>query len=64
MKDTTMLKSIADVGPVITRALLEHFGSVEAVMTAGEADLLDVEGVGEVTAERIREVVSSEYEAT
>jgi len=57
-----VVASIADVGPVIARSLLEHFGSVEAVMTASEDDLLDVEGVGEVTAERIREVVSSEYE--
>lgn len=57
-----VVASIADVGPVIAQALLKHFGSVEAVMTASEDDLLEVEGVGEVTAERIREVVSSEYE--
>ncbi|CCQ33679.1 ATP-dependent RNA helicase protein [Halorhabdus tiamatea SARL4B] len=57
-----VVASIADVGPVTAQALLEHFGSVEAVMTAGEADLLDVEGVGAVTAERIREVVGSEYQ--
>jgi Fanconi anemia group M protein len=31
-------------------------------MTAREADLLEVDGVGQVTAERIREVVGSEYE--
>ena len=54
--------SIADVGPVTARALLEQFGSVEAVMTASEGDLLEVAGVGEVTAERIREVVGSDYE--
>jgi len=58
-----VVASIADVGPVIARTLLEHFGSVQAVMTANEDDLLDVDGVGEVTAERIREVVGSEYEA-
>ncbi|MFD1513149.1 DEAD/DEAH box helicase [Halomarina rubra] len=54
--------SIADVGPVTARALLTHFGSVEAVMTANEEDLLEVKGVGAVTAERIREVVGSDYE--
>jgi len=53
--------AIADIGPVTARSLLEHFGSVEAVMTAREEDLLDVEGVGEVTADRIRDVVGSEY---
>ena len=57
-----VVSSIADIGPVTARTLLEHFGTVEAVMTAPEDDLLDVEGVGPVTAERIREVVGSEYE--
>ena len=56
-----VVSSIADIGPVTARSLLEAFGSVEGVMTAGEEDLLDVEGVGEVTAERIREVVGSDY---
>ena len=53
--------AIADIGPVTARSLLEHFGSVEAVMTAREEDLLDVDGVGEVTADRIRNVVGSDY---
>ncbi|QKY16798.1 DEAD/DEAH box helicase [Halorubrum sp. CBA1229] len=57
-----VVSSIADIGPVTARTLLEHFGTVEAVMTAPEDDLLEVEGVGPVTAERIREVVGSEYE--
>ncbi|MFB6200556.1 MAG: DEAD/DEAH box helicase [Halorhabdus sp.] len=58
-----VVASIADVGPVTAQALLEEFQTVEAVMTANEDDLLGVDGVGEVTAERIREVVGSEYEA-
>ncbi|MFC4359503.1 DEAD/DEAH box helicase [Halobium salinum] len=53
--------AIADIGPVTARALLEEFGSVEAVMTARKEDLLEVRGVGEVTAERIREVVGGDY---
>jgi Fanconi anemia group M protein len=53
--------SVAEVGPVTARALLEHFGSVEAVMTADEEELLEVDGVGEVTAGRLREVTGSEY---
>ncbi|WP_432508294.1 DEAD/DEAH box helicase [Halorubrum ezzemoulense] len=57
-----VVSSIADIGPVTARTLLEHFGTVEAVMTAPEGDLLDVDGVGPVTAERIREVVGTEYE--
>ncbi|PSQ35523.1 hypothetical protein BRD11_02505 [Halobacteriales archaeon SW_12_69_24] len=53
--------AIAEVGPVTARSLLAHFGSVEAVMTAEEDDLLAVEGVGEVTAGRIREVAAGDY---
>ncbi|HMB51657.1 MAG TPA: ERCC4 domain-containing protein, partial [Natronoarchaeum rubrum] len=57
-----VVASIADVGPVTARSLLSEFGTVEAVMTARKEDLLEAEGVGEVTADRIREVVGSEYE--
>ncbi|WP_053947100.1 DEAD/DEAH box helicase [Halolamina sediminis] len=53
--------SVADIGPVTARALLEQFKTVEAVMTAKKADLLEVDGIGEVTADRLREVVGSEY---
>ena len=56
-----VVSSVAEVGPVTARALLEHFGSVEAVMTADEEALRAVDGVGEVTAERIREVTGSDY---
>jgi ERCC4-related helicase/ERCC4-type nuclease len=54
--------SVADIGPVTARSLLEEFGTVEAVMTARKEDLLEVSGVGEVTADRLREVVGSDYE--
>ena len=57
-----VVSSIADVGPVTARSLLEHFATVEAVMTARAEDLEEVAGVGAVTAERIREVVGSEYD--
>jgi len=57
-----VVSSIADVGPVTARALLAHFGTVEAVMTARHDDLLEVDGVGEVTADRLREVIGSEYD--
>jgi Fanconi anemia group M protein len=53
--------AIADVGPVTAQSLLAHFGSVEAVMTATEADLQEVRGVGAKTAQRIRGVVGSDY---
>ncbi|WP_435155790.1 DEAD/DEAH box helicase [Haladaptatus sp. DFWS20] len=54
--------SIADIGPVTARSLLETFGTVQAVMTAGKDELMEAQGVGEVTADRIREVVAEEYD--
>jgi Fanconi anemia group M protein len=56
-----VVSSIADIGPVTARSLLAHCGSVEAVMTADTETLQEAEGVGEVTADRIREVVGSGY---
>ena len=57
-----VVASIAEVGPVTARSLLSEFGSVEAVMTAEEDELQDAEGVGAVTAERVREVTGSNYD--
>ncbi|MHC3436591.1 DEAD/DEAH box helicase [Natrialbaceae archaeon A-gly3] len=56
-----VVSSIAEIGPVTARSLLEEFGSVEAVMIASEEELQDADGVGAVTAERIREVIGSDY---
>jgi Fanconi anemia group M protein len=57
-----VVASIAEIGPVTARTLLADVGSVEAVMTASESDLTDVEGIGPVTAERITEVTRSAYD--
>mgnify|MGYP000551380784 CR=1 FL=1 len=57
-----VVAAVAEVGPVTAEALLVEFGSVEAVMTADEDALQAAEGVGEVTAERFREVVASRYD--
>jgi Fanconi anemia group M protein len=57
-----VVSSVAEVGPVTARALLDHFGSVEAVMTADADALQAVDGVGEVTATQVREVVGEPYD--
>ncbi len=56
-----VVSAIAEVGPVTAQALLSEFGTVENVMTATEDDLQTVSGVGEVTAARIRDVLTAEY---
>ncbi|MFC6767498.1 DEAD/DEAH box helicase [Natrinema soli] len=56
-----VVASIAEIGPVTARSLLEEFGTVEGMMIATEDELQAADGVGKVTAERIREVIGSEY---
>ena len=56
-----VVSSIAEIGPVTARSLLEEFGTVEAVMIASEDELQAADGVGSVTAERMREVIGSQY---
>jgi DNA ligase (NAD+) len=47
--------SIRHVGPTAARALATAFGSLEAIMAAGEQQLADVEGVGPTIAAALRE---------
>jgi excinuclease ABC subunit C len=49
----TVLDEVDGVGPELRKRLFRRFGSVEAVREASVADLQDVEGVGEATAETI-----------
>ncbi|MFB6303949.1 MAG: excinuclease ABC subunit C [Haloferacaceae archaeon] len=50
---STALDEVPGVGPETRKRLLGRFGSVENVRAAGREDLLDVDGVGEKTAEAI-----------
>jgi len=56
-----VVASIAEVGPVTARSLLAELGSVENVVTAEKEALMQADGVGEVTADRIYEVVTAAY---
>jgi ERCC4-related helicase len=58
-----VVSAISNIGPVVAKNLLKHFGSVEAVMQASREELLEVELVGSKTADRIREVVGGAYKA-
>jgi excinuclease ABC subunit C len=50
---STALDDVPGVGPETRKRLLRRFGSVENVRSASTADLRDVEGVGEKTAEAL-----------
>ncbi|MEF8796752.1 MAG: ERCC4 domain-containing protein [Salinivenus sp.] len=49
-----VLQGLPGVGPTRAQRLLEHFGSVEAVMTASVKTLTEVEGIGPKTAQSVR----------
>jgi DNA ligase (NAD+) len=47
--------NIRHVGPVAARALADHFGSLDLIREAGSVELAEVEGVGPIIAESLRE---------
>ncbi|RLI92569.1 MAG: Hef nuclease [Candidatus Altiarchaeales archaeon] len=56
-----IIESLPDVSAVLARRLLEKFGSVIDIVNASKKELMEVEGIGEKRAERIRKVVRSKY---
>jgi Fanconi anemia group M protein len=56
-----LVSAISEVGPVIARNLLKHFGTVTGIVNATEEELMQVDKVGEKTAKKIKEVMGSEY---
>ena len=54
-----ILQGLPQIGPKLARDLLDHFGTVEAVITASESELSKVPKLGPKKASKIREVVSS-----
>jgi len=53
------LDRIPGVGPKLRRALLTHFGDLDSVRSATEAELCSVDGVGPTLARRILDELSS-----
>ena len=56
-----VVESLPMVGPKLAKALLAHFGSVEALAAAPEKDLAAVPGVGAKRAKVIRAVLAYAY---
>jgi DNA excision repair protein ERCC-4 len=56
-----VLQGFPGVGPHLAKRLLNHFGSVAAVLAASSETLKGVKGVGRVTAETIREVLDAAW---
>ncbi len=58
-----VIAAIPSIGPVTARALLEFFGSLEAIFCAPTEELTKVRGVGPQTARTIRSLAATYYEA-
>lgn len=58
-----ILQGLPGIGPERARRLLDHFGSVEAVILAQVPALIEVSGIGSSTAEAIRWSVEESIEA-
>ncbi len=56
-----LVSALPSVGLKMAQQLLKHFGSVEKMVNATVDELKEVEGIGNVLAERIRNVASFPY---
>ena len=56
-KQLFLLQGLPKVGPRMAKRLIEHFKSVSKIMNASIEELVEVEGIGKVTAEKIRQVL-------
>ena len=59
-KQLYILQGLPKVGPKLAKRLLRHFKSVSKVMNASVRALTEVDGIGKISAERIREVLDAE----
>jgi Fanconi anemia group M protein len=51
------------VGSKVATDLLEHFGTIERVVTASAKELAEVKGVGAEISKNVREIIEAEYKA-
>ncbi len=56
-----ILQGLPGIGPQLAKRLLKRFGSVSSALTASVEKLNTVEGIGPVTAEKIKEVLDTSW---
>ena len=57
----SIVEMLPMIGPKLARAILNHFGSVEALAHASERDISSVPGVGKKRAKIIKAILSYDY---
>ena len=55
-----ILEGLPNVSSVLAQRLLDHFGSIRALMNATEKDLMQVQGVGKAIAQGIIEIINAD----
>ena len=58
-----VVEMLPGCGRVTARDLLQHFGSVERIVSAGQTEMQHVRGIGRTRAAEIHRVLHAEYEA-
>lgn len=58
-----ILQGLPGIGPKRAKALIERFGSVEAVFKADDSALMDVQGLGADVVRKIRSAIEEQYPA-
>lgn len=58
-KQLYILQGLPGVGSTLAIRLLNYFGSVEKALSASNKDLISVAGVGEIKAEKIRNILTA-----
>ncbi|NBY43452.1 MAG: NAD-dependent DNA ligase LigA [Micrococcales bacterium] len=53
--------SIRHVGPVAARSLANHFGSIDRIFAASEAELSEVDGVGPILAKSLKDWIEVDW---
>ena len=59
-KQLYILQGLPGVGPTLAKRLIENFSSVSKIMKASIDELAKIEGLGKVSARKIRDVLDTE----
>ena len=60
-KQQFIVEGFPNVSSVIAKRLLDHFGSIRAIINASEKELCEVNGVGKNIASKIIDILNEEY---
>lgn len=56
-----IVASLPGISKVLSKRLLEKFGSVEKAFTSDETELMKVKGIGKVLAKKIKKILTTKY---